>query len=31
VQEYASTTLVFPHDRLEVAASGELVIQVGVA
>ncbi len=31
VQEYASTTLVAMNDRLEVAAGGELVIQVGAA
>jgi N-methylhydantoinase A len=31
VQEYASTTLVFPGDRLEVAATGELRIQIGRA
>ena len=29
VQEYASTTLVCPGDRLEVVASGELVIHLG--
>jgi N-methylhydantoinase A len=29
IQEYASTTLVGPTDRLEVAANGELVITVG--
>jgi N-methylhydantoinase A len=28
VQEYASTTLVFPGDRLEVAATGELLIHL---
>jgi N-methylhydantoinase A len=31
VQEYASTTLVFPGDRLEVAATGELLIGLGGA
>jgi N-methylhydantoinase A len=31
VQEYASTTLVFPGDRLEVAATGELLIHLGAA
>jgi N-methylhydantoinase A len=31
VQEYASTTLVGPRDRLEVAQTGELVIAVGPA
>ncbi|HXI28942.1 MAG TPA: hydantoinase/oxoprolinase family protein, partial [Vicinamibacterales bacterium] len=29
VQEYASTTLVFPADRLEVAPTGELLIHLG--
>jgi N-methylhydantoinase A len=29
VQEYASTTLVFPGDQLEVTATGELRIQIG--
>jgi N-methylhydantoinase A len=29
VQEYASTTLLFPNDRLEVASTGELVIHLG--
>jgi N-methylhydantoinase A len=29
VQEYASTTLLFPDDRLVVAATGELVIRLG--
>jgi N-methylhydantoinase A len=31
VQEYASTTLVFPGDRLEVAETGELVVRLGGA
>jgi N-methylhydantoinase A/oxoprolinase/acetone carboxylase beta subunit len=31
VQEYASTTLIFPGDRLEVAATGELLIHLGAA
>jgi N-methylhydantoinase A len=30
IQEYASTTVLFPQDRCEVANSGELVISVGV-
>lgn len=29
IQEYASTTVLFPEDRAEVAPSGELLIQVG--
>ncbi|HEY6341666.1 MAG TPA: hydantoinase/oxoprolinase family protein [Bryobacteraceae bacterium] len=29
IQEYASTTLLFPQDRAEVTRTGELVIQVG--
>jgi N-methylhydantoinase A len=29
IQEYASTTALFPQDRAEVAASGELLIHVG--
>jgi N-methylhydantoinase A len=29
VQEYASTTLVFPNDRLQVTSTGELVIHLG--
>jgi len=28
VQEYASTTLLFPDDRLRVAGTGELVIHL---
>ena len=31
IQEYASTTLLFPQDRAEVAHSGELLIHVGQA
>jgi N-methylhydantoinase A len=31
VQEYASTTLVFPDDRLEVARTGELIIHLGAS
>ena len=31
IQEYASTTVLFPQDHAEVARSGELVIQVGEA
>jgi N-methylhydantoinase A len=31
IQEYASTTALFPQDRAEVAASGELLIHVGGA
>ncbi len=31
VQEYASTTVLFPHDSAEVTASGELLIRVGQA
>jgi N-methylhydantoinase A len=31
VQEYASTTLVFPSDRLEVAPTGELLVHVGAS
>jgi N-methylhydantoinase A len=29
IQEYASTTVLFPQDRAEVAPSGELLIEVG--
>ncbi len=29
IQEYGSTTVIFPGDRCEVAATGELVIQLG--
>jgi N-methylhydantoinase A len=31
IQEYASTTVLFPQDRAEVAPSGELLLQVGHA
>ena len=29
IQEYASTTALFPQDRAEVTASGELLVHVG--
>jgi len=29
IQEYASTTALFPQDRVEVTVSGELLIHVG--
>ena len=31
IQEYASTTVLFPQDHAEVTASGELLIRVGQA
>jgi N-methylhydantoinase A len=31
VQEYASTTLVYPNDRLEVAPAGELLVRLGAS
>jgi N-methylhydantoinase A len=31
VQEYASTTVVFPNDRLEVAPTGDLLVRLGAS